>query len=56
MTPSQAFNVADCARRRFCVCYLDDTDLYVREGESYELIRSLWRTLQDRAIRDGAAS
>jgi hypothetical protein len=38
MTSTQAFNIADCARQRFCLTFLGNDGRCEREAESYLLI------------------
>ena len=45
MTSDQAFNIADCARQRFCLTFLDDGGRCDREAGSYLLIDRLAHSL-----------
>lgn len=45
MSSDQAFNIADCARQRFCLTFLDNGGQCDREAGSYLLIDRLAHSL-----------
>lgn len=45
MTSDHAFNIADCARQRFCLTFLDNDGQCDREAGSYLLIDRLAHSL-----------